>query len=99
MTHQIKIYQRDDNKAFRPFEEIAENGAIALSEYKQVYHCKHVSTATDTMAVLEEIYTRFNVNRPPNFKGHSLSVSDIVTLDGNIYFVDSFGFKKIDIIK
>ena len=29
---------------------------------------------------LESIYTRFNINHPADFKGHSLSVSDIVVL-------------------
>lgn len=45
---------------------------------------------------LEAIYEKFNIARPDNFKGHSLSVSDIVVLHQNgrnsAHFVDSFGF-------
>ena len=50
-------------------------------------------------ATLEMIYTKFNVERPEDFKGHSLSVSDIVVLhrDGEhtANYVDSFGFREI----
>ena len=33
--------------------------------------------------------------KPESYKGHSLSVSDIVVLDGVNYYVDSFGFIKL----
>ena len=42
---------------------------------------------------------RFNINHPTNYKGHSLSVSDIVALKQNgvvsCHYVDSFGFKEL----
>jgi len=48
---------------------------------------------------LESIFAMFNINRPEDFKGHSLSVSDVIVLhDGaskTAYFVDSFGFKEL----
>jgi hypothetical protein len=46
--------------------------------------------------VLEHIYHVFNTNKPEDFKGHSLSVSDIVGLNGKYYFCDSIGFVEID---
>lgn len=50
-------------------------------------------------ATLEAIFQKFNIDRPENFKGHSLSVSDIVVLhqDGknSAHFVDSFGFTEL----
>lgn len=49
---------------------------------------------------LEEIYTKFNLNHPHGFTGHSLSISDVIELyDDNgseFYYVDRFGFKEID---
>lgn len=49
---------------------------------------------------LEEIYTRFNMDHPPGFTGHSLSMSDVVELydesSSEYHFCDHFGFKKID---
>ena len=48
---------------------------------------------------LDMIYQRFNVNHPADFKGHSLSVSDIVALKQNgvvsCHYVDSIGFREL----
>ena len=48
---------------------------------------------------LEEIYRRFNIDRPADFTGHSLSVSDIIAINRNgkmtAYYVDSVGFKEV----
>ena len=48
---------------------------------------------------LDMIYQRFNVDHPADFKGHSLSVSDIVALNQNgvvsCHYVDSIGFREI----
>ena len=48
---------------------------------------------------LEDIYTRFNIDHPKDFKGHSLSVSDVVVLHQNgqdtAHYVDSFGYKSV----
>lgn len=48
---------------------------------------------------LDSIYERFNIDRPEDFHGHSLSVSDVVVMnrDGEVraYFVDSVGFADV----
>ena len=48
---------------------------------------------------LEDIYTRFNIDRPADFRGHSLSVSDVVVLHQNgentSHYVDSFGYREV----
>ena len=48
---------------------------------------------------LEDIYQRFNTDHPEDFRGHSLSVSDIICVKSNgttaAYYVDSFGFTKV----
>ena len=48
---------------------------------------------------LEDIYTRFNIDHPADFKGHSLSVSDIVVLHQNgkdtAHYVDSIGYREV----
>lgn len=50
-------------------------------------------------AILEGLYVRFNLNRPDDFCGHSLSVSDVIALNLNgqmeCYYTDSFGFYKL----
>ena len=48
---------------------------------------------------LEDIYRRFNIDHPEDFRGHSLSVSDVVVLHekgtDTAYYVDSIGFKEL----
>ena len=54
---------------------------------------------------LETIDEKFNINHPADYKGRSLSVSDVVeiresdTLNPGFYFVDSIGFKSISFDK
>ena len=49
--------------------------------------------------MLEDLYTKFNIQHPEDFRGHSLSVSDIVALKQNgvvsCHYVDSFGFAEL----
>ena len=49
--------------------------------------------------VLEELFQTFNLSRPQDFEGHSLSVSDVIALKRNgevsVHYVDSIGFKDL----
>ena len=53
----------------------------------------------EDISSLDMIYQRFNVDHPADFKGHSLSVSDIVALKQNgvvsCHYVDSIGFREL----
>ena len=53
----------------------------------------------DPDIICESLFVKFNTDRPENFKGHSLSVSDVIALkmqeDVKYYYVDSFGFKEL----
>ena len=48
---------------------------------------------------LETIYECFNIHRPEDFTGHSLSVSDVIVLESEsekkAFYVDSFGFSEL----
>lgn len=48
---------------------------------------------------MEGLYEQFNLARPEDFRGHSLSVSDIVALRQNgvvsSHYVDSIGFREV----
>jgi hypothetical protein len=44
---------------------------------------------------LEEVYMALQGTKPQGYKGHSLSVSDLVEIDGKIYYCDSYGFKDV----
>ena len=50
--------------------------------------------------ILEDLYRIFNIERPEDFAGHSLSLSDIVALKQNgvisYHYVDVIGFKTLE---
>ena len=80
---------------FEPLDSIHRNGlSVDPANYEMVYTAP--LTERDS---LESIYTRFNVDRPADFHGHSLSVSDIVVLhqDGKdtAHYCDRFGFSQV----
>lgn len=51
---------------------------------------------------LEAVYERFNLNKPADYMGHSMSVSDVIAVEGSeeiedgYYYCDTFGFVKIE---
>ena len=88
---QVKIYQLPTKHyaLFRDYEFMVENG-VQLAEYNIVWEGE-----VEDDAELDDIYTKFNLFRPSNFGGRSLSVSDIVEMDGTYYFCDDFGWKEV----
>ena len=65
-----------------------------IKNYKQVYD-GNIDAEENVIETLEKIYLMFNLSKPNDFHGHSLSVSDVVELDGEKYYVERFGFKKV----
>ena len=66
--------------------------------YEAVY-AHGIRISEDVAQTLENLYYIFNQARPEDFKGHRLSVSDIVALkrDGVVsyYYCDSVGFREL----
>lgn len=96
----IKIFQintdRDINKVkFMPYKWLKE---FDFSIYDEVWSGEEPDGCDD----LEGIFEVFNLYHPKDFKGHSLSVSDIVQIidsdkeSNGYYFCDSFGWEKLD---
>jgi hypothetical protein len=94
------IYQlREDGGlrgyAFTDYDTLKSVGKrVERKNYALIYAAPHNGES------LDDIYTRFNINHPSDFTGHSLSVSDIVVLKDTAeryaaYYVDSFGFKPL----
>lgn len=88
------IYQ-PKNSTFRVDSEEVNYFA---DEYNKVYEgtTENNKEKTDE-EILEILFEIFNVTRPSDFKGHSLSVGDIVVLDKQAYICDSFGWNKINL--
>lgn len=95
-----KIYQlkSDDELWQYHFESLESLKAHDLKVEGKNYELKYEGEWTEGMH-LEGIYTKFNIDRPEDFTGHSLSVGDIVVLnrDGKetAHFVDSVGFVEV----
>ncbi|WP_370792523.1 YodL domain-containing protein [Blautia sp.] len=94
--YQIREDSPGENYAFMNMRFIESHGMqIKKEDYKLVY----VGELSGNMS-LDDIFERFNIDRPEDFRGHSLSVSDIVVLnDGEkvtAHFVDSISFEQLD---
>lgn len=85
-----------DHKLFMSYKWTMDHGGLNLNEYETVYTGTIEPEAT-VAETLETIFRLFNLDRPQDYKGRSLSVSDLVALeDTGTYFCDSIGFKAID---
>ena len=58
--------------------------------YEKTYEGEIETDKTDVYEILEEIFTLLNINHPEDYKGPSLSVSDIVVLNDKKYYCDSY---------
>lgn len=68
-------------------------------DYTLVYEGSDDFDSGDVAEICEEIFIKFN-NTVPGFKGHYLSVSDLIVFEkeyNTLHYVDSFGFKTIQI--
>lgn len=93
--YQLKGGDQTLDYRFEPLDAIRRNGlSVDPANYELVYTAP--LTERDS---LESIYTRFNVDRPADFTGHSLSASDIVVLHENgkdtAHYCDRFGFSQV----
>ena len=81
--------------AYASHKELEQQGqAVDSRNYTFVY-----SGALSPGDTLDSIYERFNLQHPADFRGHSLSVSDVIVLHQNgqdqAFYVDSFGFQQV----
>ncbi|WP_428257563.1 antirestriction protein ArdA [Gallibacter sp. Marseille-QA0791] len=96
----FSIYQLKDGDGtrdyrFEPYDRLQAAGlAVDRANYELVYTAPLASGTS-----LDDIFTRFNIDHPKDFKGHSLSVSDVVVLhrDGQdtAHYVDRGDFKQV----
>lgn len=92
--YQLKRGEDTRELQFESYDRLKESGQILNSDnYVKVYEAELSKGLS-----LEDIYTRFNIDHPKDFYGHSLSVSDVVVLhkDGKdtAHYVDRLGYKE-----
>ena len=100
MTYKYEIFQIDEKlpnahfKMFLDFKWLLEKfGKFDINDYKKTY--EGTIEGLDALYVLEDLFEIFNIRHPEDFRGHSLSVSDVVKLDDKFYYCDSMGWKTL----
>lgn len=95
MIYNVKIYQMENgDNLFMSYDFAMKHGGISFDNYEMIYEMNMVNNH-EIYQTLNMIFEKFNLYHPSDYKGRSLSVSDIVEINGNKYYVDSFGFKKL----
>lgn len=104
---QFHIYQTDSKNAFRSWERTKKE--FSIKEYKRVYSGelidkvvyggKEVTVNKEDIVVLEDLFEKFNLEKPEDYKARSMSVSDVVQIvrknKKTWYYCDRFGFEDI----
>lgn len=95
--YQIRRVDETRDVRFEPYERLLKAGIKPDSKtYDKMYEADvSMLSGKSTGEKLESAFYVFNQERPEDFKGHSLSVSDVVVLDDTAYYVDSVGFKPL----
>lgn len=96
-VYQINTERDKDRLLFMSFDAtIRHAGKIDMEIYDKVYESEIRESYIGDQWTLEKIFEELNVRREkhPEFRGHSLSVSDVIELNGALWFCDSIGFRK-----
>lgn len=96
----FSIYQLKDDESLHyiRFEGLTrlhkEGNEVERDNYDLVYEA-----ALKPGTSLDDLYYEFNMQHPKDFRGHSMSVSDIVVLhkedEDKAFYVDTFGFTEV----
>lgn len=98
------VYQLKDGEGtaalrFMNSEYLDQKGLVIERDNYAAVYAGDLKYSGDTQDKLNGLYQTFNIGRPKDFRGHSLSVSDIVALRENgvvsCHYVDSWGFKEL----
>ena len=98
---QLKHTEETADRRFMSFGYLQKYGITPVPEFYNTVYMDQMTMQPEKsqQEILEDLYIKFNVDHPEDFKGHSLSVSDIVALKQqgivSFHYVDSIGFKEL----
>ncbi|NLY14520.1 MAG: DUF4316 domain-containing protein, partial [Gammaproteobacteria bacterium] len=96
--YQLKHTEDTRDLRFAPLETITAAGLTVAHDNYELVYTGELPKSGGTDSKLNDQFYQFNQNHPEDFRGHSLSVSDIVALkqagDVSCHYVDSWGFKE-----
>lgn len=100
-SDRFQLYQLKDGEEYHGirFESLDQNklhsNQLNKEDYVLVYEGDLSIYSGDTVEEkLERLYQEFNVNKPVDFMGRSMSVSDVVVIDENAYYCDPIRFRE-----
>lgn len=88
---------------FSSFDYAIKNGGIVGENYESVYTGVYTGdvnglTKEKVHEILEQLYTKFNVEKPEDYHGRAMSVSDVIILEScgyrGFWYCDNVGFKQ-----
>ena len=94
------ILQLKDNAfqkyGFMPYDYAKDKG-LRLEDYDDVYQTEiPLDESENIFQVLDVIFAIFNIKKPEDFKGRSMSISDMVKLeDGRLFYCDLVGWRQL----
>jgi len=96
---QLKRIDETWDERFESLSALERRGKEPNIDHYDVVYVGALPAYTEQTAMLESLYTKFNIDHPEDFRGHSMSVSDIVAIKQNemvsCHYVDSIGFKEL----
>lgn len=96
---QLKLVDETAQDRFMNYFWLEQHGREPEIDHYEVTYVGELPAHSSQDVLLEGLYEQFNLARPEDFRGHSLSVSDIVALRQNgvvsSHYVDSIGFREV----
>ncbi len=96
---QLKLVDETAQDRFMNYSWLEKHGREPEIDHYEVTYVGELPAHSSQDVLLEGLYEQFNLARPEDFRGHSLSVSDIVALRQNgvvsSHYVDSIGFREV----
>jgi len=100
--YKFKIYQLpiQDGRTFMElgvYDRLKLNKEFIVSDFRKVYEGERELDSNE-LSALERLFYEFNINRPIDFISRSMSISDVIVLEGKAYYCDPMGFIPINLV-
>ena len=93
---QLKLNEENHNYCYASLRFLEKhNMKVDLNRYNVVYITERDIEFTNVYSYLDDLFEEFNIRHPKDFRGHSLSMSDIVKINDDYYYCDSYEWKKL----
>ena len=96
---QLRFTEETAYERFESMDGLRRQGKQPDIDHYEVVYVAPLLPYKDLNTMLEQTYKKFNIDHPADFRGHSLSVSDIIAIRQNgivsCHYVDSIGFQTL----